>query len=93
MFFLTKDLQLPSHLREFLGDQLSITGVALFDLHFTFHVLVRCAIDTDAKSAPKVNDPIRWFDERAIGGRLVERTGLHEDVAFVCGSLNKFGFV
>ncbi len=91
--FSTKDLQLPSHLRELLGDQSFITGVTSFHLHFTFYDLVRFVIDTKINSAPKVDDPIRWFVEQAIGGRLVERTGLHEDVAFVRGSLDKFGFV
>jgi hypothetical protein len=69
------------------GDQLFATGSILLRLRF-FYVLGR-----NPPSAPKVDDPVRWFVERAIGARHGQRTGLDKDVAFVHGPLDEPGFV
>lgn len=77
-----------------VGDQSFATGIMLLVLHIHFYVFERkTAFDTKVNSAPKVDDPVRWFVERAIGARHVQRTGLDKDVALVHGSLDEPGFM
>jgi hypothetical protein len=76
-----------------VGDQLSVTGIMSVLLHISFHVFEGNGINAGADSAPKVNDPVRRFVERAIDARHVQRTGLDKDVAMVHGSLDEVGFM
>jgi hypothetical protein len=50
-------------------------------------------IDAEGNSTPKVDDPIRWFVDRAIGARHTQRTQLDKDVAMVHRSLDEPGFM
>lgn len=70
-----------------------MTGFMLLVLHSSFYVSERTAFDTEVNSAPKVDDPVRWFVKRAIGARHIQGTGLDKDVALVHRSLDEPGFM
>jgi hypothetical protein len=76
-----------------VGDQSFVTGFTSLAPHISFYVIERKAFDTEVNSAPKVDDPVRWFVERAIGARHVQGTGLDKDVALEHGSLDEPGFM
>ena len=76
-----------------VGDQSFTTGETLLRLRISFKVFERKDINAEGAPTPKVDDPVRWFVERAIGTRYTQRTGLDKDVATVHGSLDEPGFM
>jgi hypothetical protein len=92
--FSTNDIRTPGYLRILgLGYQSFGTGVTLLRLRFSFKVLSRKDINTEALSAPEVDDPVRWFVKRTIGTRYAQRAGLDKDVATEHGPLDEPGFM
>ena len=74
-----------------LGDQQPVTTRTSLFLRFSANFPVRQAINVEAQSAPKVDDPVRRLSGPAFGIRQGKRTRLDEYVAVVKGSLDKVG--